>query len=75
MVWVCPRTGEVRRGALDEPVVTVYTSPSDLVSHTAVRARSNSMEAKGEKVQWKWVEEADLTAEQKQKMTDSSTSQ
>ena len=66
MVWVCPQTGEMRDGALDDAKVDVVTSPTSLVSKTKVRARSNSLD--GAKAVWKWVEEEEMSATQKEQL-------
>ena len=44
--------------------VTVVTNRSNLCSHTETRARSSSL--KGEKTEWKWIEESELSATQKE---------
>ncbi len=64
MPYICPKTGEIALKGLENPEVTVETSPKSLVSHTKVRGASDVTHTAEE---WVWKEESDLTPEERAK--------
>jgi len=62
MPFVCIKTGEMApAGGLEDPNVSVETSPRSLCSRSVVKGKSSNT---GSSERWVWKEEAELTPQE-----------